>query len=136
MPRGHLGQLVVLKHALAGHLAAKLVFSSCSGVLGCLAAAVASMSCSTFRVVTSGAAEMPSLLQGLEDVHKKLGIGNMEGMKKSIIGGFSGRGLYLAGWLGSAPAQWRLDLLSLLSGAAVALMPQVCLHLPWLFLLA
>lgn len=98
-----------------------------------MAAAVASTSHSTFRVITSGAAEMPSLPQGLEDVHKKLGIGNTEGMKTSIIG-ILGEGCTL--WVDLAPAWWRLDLLSLLSGAAIVLTPQVHIHLPWLFLLA
>lgn len=83
-------------------MAVKPVFPYCSGALGCLAAAVASTSPSTFRVIISGAAEMPSLLRGLEVVRKKLGTGNKEGMKRSMTGGFSRRGLCLARWLGPA----------------------------------
>jgi len=74
---------------------------------------MASMSCSTFRVVISGAAEMPSLLQGLEDVHNKLGTGNMEGMKTSMISGVFRR--RLTWWVSLVPAQWGLELLSLRS---------------------
>lgn len=81
-------------------MAAKLVFSYSSGVLGCLAAA--STPHSTFRIIIIRDAELPSLLQGLKDVHKKLGIGDTEGMKLLIIGGFSSRGLSLG--VGPAPA--------------------------------
>lgn len=74
---------------------------------------------------------MPSLLQGLEDIPEKLGTGNAEGTKTSV-GGFYRRGCT---WrVGLVSAQRRLDLLSLLSGTAVALMTQARVSLPWLFL--
>lgn len=46
---------------------------------------------SSVRVVISRAAEMPSLLQGLEDIPEKLGSGNAEETKTSV-GGFYRRG--------------------------------------------
>lgn len=46
---------------------------------------------SSVRVVVSRAAEMPSLLQGLEDIPEKLGSGNAEETKTSV-GGFYRRG--------------------------------------------
>lgn len=60
-------------------MAAKLVIFYSSGVLRCSPAA--SSSHSAFRIIISEAAELPSLLQTLEDVHKNLGTGDTEEMK-------------------------------------------------------